>query len=120
MEDWLKVHFYFYGGEPGIGKSTLILQICDKLKTDGKVLYISGEESASQIKIRADRLSIHKDNIIFLGETDIDSIENCIEKEMPTLVIIDSIQTMYSNEISAVPRKYKSGKRNNSKNYENV
>ena len=89
------------GGEPGIGKSTLILQICDKIKTDGKVLYISGEESAEQIKIRADRLGISNDNILFLGETNIDIIENSINNINPKLVIIDSIQTMYSEEITA-------------------
>ena len=89
------------GGEPGIGKSTLILQICDKLKTDGKVLYISGEESAEQIKIRADRLGINNDNILFLGETNIDIIENTINSIQPKLVIIDSIQTMYSEEITS-------------------
>lgn len=91
------------GGEPGIGKSTLILQICDKFNTDGKVLYVSGEESAEQIKIRADRLGINKDNIMFLGETDINNIENAIEKMEPKLVIIDSIQTMYSDEITSAP-----------------
>ena len=91
------------GGEPGIGKSTLILQICDKYKTDGKVLYVSGEESAEQIKIRSDRLGINKDNIMFLGETDINNIESSIEKLEPKLVIIDSIQTMYSDEITSAP-----------------
>ena len=91
------------GGEPGIGKSTLILQICDKIHGEGKVLYVSGEESAEQIKIRADRLGINKDNIMFLGETDINNIENAIEKMEPKLVIIDSIQTMYSDEITSAP-----------------
>lgn len=91
------------GGEPGIGKSTLILQICDKYKTDGKVLYVSGEESAEQIKIRADRLGINKENIMFLGETDINHIETSIENIEPKLVIIDSIQTMYSDEITSAP-----------------
>ncbi len=89
------------GGEPGIGKSTLILQICDKLKTDGKVLYISGEESAEQIKIRADRLGINNDNLLFLGETNIDIIENAINSVNPKLVIIDSIQTMYSEDVTS-------------------
>lgn len=89
------------GGEPGIGKSTLILQICDKVKTDGMVLYISGEESGSQIKMRADRLNIKNDNIMFLGETSIEIIEEVIEKSKPSLVIIDSVQTMYSEELSA-------------------
>ena len=89
------------GGEPGIGKSTLILQLCDKVQGEGKVLYVSGEESAEQIKLRADRLGIHNDDILFLGETDIELIENNILELKPKLVIIDSIQTMYSDEISA-------------------
>ena len=89
------------GGEPGIGKSTLILQLCDKIKADGKVLYVSGEESAEQIKMRADRLEIHNDNILFLGETDISVVNENISEEKPKLVIIDSIQTMYSEELSA-------------------
>ena len=91
------------GGEPGIGKSTLILQICEKFKTDGKVLYVSGEESAEQIKIRADRLGINSENIMFLGETDINAIEQTIEDMDPKLVIIDSIQTMYSDDIASAP-----------------
>lgn len=91
------------GGEPGIGKSTLILQICDKVQGEGKVLYVSGEESAEQIKIRADRLGIHNEDIMFLGETDISLIEEEIIKLRPKLVIIDSIQTMYSDEITSAP-----------------
>ena len=89
------------GGEPGIGKSTLILQICDKIKGDGKVLYVSGEESAEQIKLRADRLGRNNDDILFLGETDIDIVNQAIININPKLVIIDSIQTMYSDEITA-------------------
>ena len=89
------------GGEPGIGKSTLILQICDNIKIDGKILYVSGEESAEQIKLRADRLGINKDNIMFLSETDIDNIETIVEKMEPEFVIIDSIQTIYSDEITS-------------------
>ena len=89
------------GGEPGIGKSTLILEVCDKINGDGKVLYVSGEESAEQIKIRADRLNIKNDNIMFLGETDIDIIEQAIIELKPKLVVIDSIQTMYSDEITS-------------------
>ena len=91
------------GGEPGIGKSTLILQICSKIQTKEKVLYISGEESGEQIKLRADRLNIKNDNLLFLGETDIDLIEEAIIKIQPKLVIIDSIQTMYSEEITSAP-----------------
>ena len=92
------------GGEPGIGKSTLILQICDKIaKEIGTVLYISGEESGEQIKLRADRLKIDNDNIMFFGETDIDAIEMEIVNINPKLVVIDSIQTMFSNEITSAP-----------------
>ena len=89
------------GGEPGIGKSTLILQICDQIIGEGKVLYVSGEESAEQVKIRADRLNINNDNIMFLGETDIDIIQEAILNTNPKLVIIDSIQTMYSEDITS-------------------
>ena len=91
------------GGEPGIGKSTLILQLCDKVKGEGKVLYVSGEESAEQIKLRADRINIKNDDILFLGETDIDIIDQNIEELNPKLVIIDSMQTMYSEDISSAP-----------------
>ena len=89
------------GGEPGIGKSTLILQICNKVKGEGKVLYVSGEESAEQIKLRADRLGINNEDILFLGETDIDIVNEAIVEVNPKLVIIDSIQTMYSDELTA-------------------
>lgn len=91
------------GGEPGIGKSTLILELCNKLSTDGKVLYVSGEESAEQVKLRADRLGITSENIMFLGETDIDAIDAEITGMNPKLVVIDSIQTMYSEDISSAP-----------------
>ena len=89
------------GGEPGIGKSTLILQICNKVKGEGNVLYVSGEESAEQIKLRADRLGINNEDILFLGETNIDIVTQSILNINPKLVIIDSIQTMYSEEITA-------------------
>ena len=89
------------GGEPGIGKSTLILQLCEKVKGEGKVLYISGEESAEQIKLRADRLEVKNEDLLFLGETDIDVVKDAITEIKPKLVIIDSIQTMYSEEITA-------------------
>lgn len=92
------------GGEPGIGKSTLILQICDKIQGEGQVLYVSGEESAEQIKLRADRLNINNEDILFLGETDIDIVNNAIAEINPKLVIIDSIQTMYSDELTAAAR----------------
>ena len=79
----------------------LILQLCNSMSGDGKVLYVSGEESAEQIKIRADRLGINNSDILFLGETDIDVIENNILDINPKLVIIDSIQTMYSEDITS-------------------
>ena len=92
------------GGEPGIGKSTIILQICQSINVDGNILYVSGEESAEQIKLRADRLNIKKDNLMFLAETDIDLVENAIDKTNAKFVIIDSIQTMYSEEVTSTSR----------------
>jgi len=83
------------GGDPGIGKSTLILQMCDKIKCGGKVLYISGEESGSQIKMRAERLKITNDDILFLSETDMNVIAEKLKNDKPELLIVDSIQTMY-------------------------
>ena len=90
------------GGDPGIGKSTLILQMCDKIKCDGKVLYISGEESGSQIKMRAERLKINNDNILFLSETDMTVVTEKIKDISPSLLIIDSIQTMYDPTMESV------------------
>lgn len=92
------------GGEPGIGKSTLILQLCDLIDYKGKILYISGEESVEQIKLRADRLNIDNPNIYFLAETDILAIEEKITNMKPDFCIIDSIQTMFSAEITSAPR----------------
>jgi len=100
---FVKGSLILLGGEPGIGKSTLILQICENVNVNEKVLYVSGEESAEQIKLRADRLGVKNENILFLGETDIDSIEMSIIDEKPNLVIIDSIQTMYSSELTSAP-----------------
>ena len=79
------------------------MQICNKIKTTGKVLYVSGEESAEQVKLRADRLNVKNENLLFLSETNIDSVGQDIEEMQPALVIIDSIQTMYSEEISSAP-----------------
>ena len=92
-----------FGGEPGIGKSTLILQVCEKLSKYGDVLYVSGEESDIQVKLRADRLDVKSDKVLFLGETNILNIENKIESIKPKVCVIDSIQTMYDEEISSVP-----------------
>jgi len=87
------------GGEPGIGKSTLIMQICNNLAKQGIVLYISGEESETQVKLRCNRLGISSTNILFLNETNISEIENKIEEIKPKFCIIDSIQTMYDSEV---------------------
>ena len=91
------------GGEPGIGKSTLIMQVCAKLANHGKVLYISGEESESQRKLRADRINVKSDNILFFNETNIEVIEEKLEELAPKFCIVDSIQTMYDEQISSTP-----------------
>ena len=92
------------GGDPGIGKSTLLLQTCRTLAEDGhKVLYISGEESPAQIKMRADRIGAFAPQMLLLCETNLDLIEEIIRKEMPKVVVIDSIQTMYNENVSAAP-----------------
>ncbi|MBQ8965299.1 DNA repair protein RadA [Ruminococcus sp.] len=82
------------GGEPGIGKSTMLLQICQTMGDDHTILYVSGEESARQIKLRANRLGVDSENLYLLAETDAESICAAITKEKPEIVIIDSIQTM--------------------------
>ena len=92
------------GGDPGIGKSTLLLQVCRHMAADGrKVLYISGEESLQQIKIRAKRIGEFSDNLRLLCETNLETVEQTIRKEMPAVAVIDSIQTMYREEISSAP-----------------
>jgi len=92
------------GGDPGIGKSTLLLQVTRNLtKTDHKVLYVSGEESLRQIKMRADRLGTDFDNMQVLCETNLDEVSEVIRKEMPEAVVIDSIQTMHREDVSSAP-----------------
>lgn len=91
------------GGDPGIGKSTLLLQTCQKLAGEKKILYISGEESQAQIKLRANRMGDFTSSLLLLCETNLEIIRGVIEKEKPELVVIDSIQTMYSEEISSAP-----------------
>lgn len=92
------------GGDPGIGKSTLLLQICRLLAAmNRKVLYISGEESLRQIKMRADRLGSFANEISLLAETSLDNIEEVINETKPEFVVIDSIQTMFREDISAAP-----------------
>lgn len=88
-------------GEPGIGKSTLLMQISGKLCPKNKVLYVSGEESGSQIKLRAKRLGVSPDNLYILIETNIDRILGQIENIKPDIVIVDSIQTIYDDRVSS-------------------
>ena len=89
------------GGEPGIGKSTMLLQICQTMGDDHTILYVSGEESTRQIKLRANRLGVNNDNLYLLAENDAESICAAITKEKPEIVIIDSIQTMSISGISS-------------------
>ncbi|MBP5427392.1 MAG: DNA repair protein RadA [Clostridiales bacterium] len=91
------------GGDPGIGKSTLILQLCEKVAVEGKVLYVSGEESVNQIKLRANRLGVVNDNLLMVSETRFNVIEVLINNEKPKVLIIDSIQTMYNDELTTAP-----------------
>ncbi len=92
------------GGDPGIGKSTLLLQVCKLLSDAGhKILYISGEESLKQIKMRAQRIGEFNENLRLLCETNLEIISTTIENEKPKAVIIDSIQTMYHEEVSSAP-----------------
>lgn len=91
------------GGDPGIGKSTLLLQVCRQMARMKKILYISGEESQAQIKLRANRMGNFSQNLLLLCETNLETIRGVIEKEKPELVVIDSIQTMYSEEVSSAP-----------------
>ena len=92
------------GGDPGIGKSTLLLQMCQKLVQQGKkVLYVSGEESEKQIKMRADRLGGFQSDLLVMSETDLDIVAETITRSTPDIVIIDSIQTMYREEIGSAP-----------------
>ena len=92
------------GGDPGIGKSTLLLQVCQRLaKIEKKVLYISGEESLRQVKLRAQRMGEFTERLLLLCETNLELIKTVIERERPETVIIDSIQTMYSEEVGSAP-----------------
>ena len=92
------------GGDPGIGKSTILLQMCQNLAADGrKILYISGEESLKQIKIRAMRIGEFTDQLKLLCETDLDTVEAVIKQEKPDIVVIDSIQTMYAERVTSAP-----------------
>ncbi|MDO5311601.1 MAG: DNA repair protein RadA [Clostridia bacterium] len=91
------------GGDPGIGKSTILLQICEYLGKTNKILYVSGEESQSQIKLRANRLSVSTENLKLYTETNMALICECILREKPDILIVDSVQTMFNPEISPAP-----------------
>ena len=92
------------GGDPGIGKSTLLLQVADKLSGTGSlVLYISGEESERQIKLRGERLAVEAKNVFILPETNLENIINEIERLKPGAIIVDSIQTVFSSAIESAP-----------------
>lgn len=92
------------GGDPGIGKSTLLLQMCRNLSLDGKkLLYISGEESLQQIRMRAERMGQFTDRLMILCETNLESIRETLVRVRPEIVIIDSIQTMYNESVSSAP-----------------
>lgn len=89
------------GGAPGIGKSTLMLQICQQLGQFAKVLYVSGEESTHQLKMRAQRLRVDSENLLVLSETCLGDVLACVEDEQPDVLIIDSIQTLYNEELDS-------------------
>ena len=91
------------GGDPGIGKSTILLQICQYLGKSLQILYVSGEESPHQLKLRAERLGVHTQNLAVLCETDVLGICEYVKSEKPGLVIIDSIQTMQHAEVGSSP-----------------
>jgi DNA repair protein RadA/Sms len=91
------------GGDPGIGKSTLLLQICDTINSGSKILYVSGEESVGQIKMRADRLGVKRADLFIVSASNYETVTSLIAAEKPGLVIIDSIQTMYTEAITSAP-----------------
>ena len=91
------------GGAPGIGKSTLMLQICEQMCRSSKVLYVSGEESERQIKLRAERLRVQGDNLYLLAETDLESIVEAVHQLAPDVLIVDSIQTLYNGDLTTAP-----------------
>lgn len=91
------------GGEPGIGKSTLLLQVLGNLCSEHRVLLVSGEESAAQVKLRADRMLQDVGAVEILAETDLDAVVAAIRKSAPELVVVDSVQTLYSSEVGSVP-----------------
>ena len=91
------------GGAPGIGKSTLMLQICDSLCSFAKVLYVSGEESQRQIKLRAERLKVKGEGLYLLSETNLENILDAVHELQPDILIVDSIQTLYHGDVTSAP-----------------
>jgi DNA repair protein RadA/Sms len=91
------------GGEPGIGKSTLMLQLAASLQVRGRVLYVSGEESPGQLRMRADRIAVSSERIEVVSETELTSIMQVLEQVKPVLIIVDSIQTLYTREVNNLP-----------------
>ena len=91
-----------FGGAPGIGKSTLLLQVCGCLK-EVRILYVSGEESQRQLKMRAKRLGVEGESLYFLAETDINTVVQSVEALQPQLLVVDSVQTMFNNDIDSAP-----------------
>jgi len=91
------------GGAPGIGKSTLMLQICGQLSRFSKVLYVSGEESERQIKLRAERLNVNGDNLYLLAETNLENVVEAVHQLKPDVLIVDSIQTLYNGDLTTAP-----------------
>lgn len=91
------------GGDPGIGKSTILLQICEHLGRSLKILYVSGEESKRQLKLRAERLRVNSENLYILTQTDVELVCETIRQDKPDIVMIDSIQTMSLSELNSSP-----------------
>ncbi|MHB8984998.1 MAG: DNA repair protein RadA [Eubacteriales bacterium] len=91
------------GGDPGIGKSTLLLQVAHHISRQLKVLYVSGEESDRQIRLRAERLGAFSPDLLLLTETDVDAVEQSLKDLLPPVVVIDSIQTMYKGDVGSAP-----------------
>jgi DNA repair protein RadA/Sms len=104
------------GGAPGIGKSTIVIQMADHLgRTGGKVLYVSGEESERQIKMRGERLGLQANNLFILPETNLQNVVAETEKLRPNFVIVDSIQTIFSDKIESAPGSVSQGPRSSSR-----
>ena len=99
----MKGSLVLVGGAPGIGKSTLLLQICSELCRSWSVLYVSGEESESQLKMRAERLEVREENLLLYAQTELDEILEVARAEQPDILIVDSIQTLYSGDNTSTP-----------------